>query len=81
MTVTRQAHCEYGQHAVEGVSQGSLYCYSDEENGIPEMDTCKECLYDHYVKYYPGGKGVKHMLYLYPELEGREQAQKVAKND
>jgi hypothetical protein len=64
------AYCEYGKHTVENVSsKWELYFYTDKAHGImKDVATCRECLYKHQVKYYPGGPNMRHLLRMYPEL-------------
>ena len=67
------AICEYDNHRVEGVEcSGALYVYIDKTNGIEvEIKICKEHLFDHVHKYYPGCANEKNLLSLYPQLAAR----------
>ena len=70
--LTVWATCEYGKHPVVGVENpGSLYCYTDVERGLRDIKICKECLFDHVHKYWPGCANEQNLLKLYPELDVR----------
>jgi hypothetical protein len=50
--------------------EGGMYCYRDEENGIPkDITICEKCLYAHVSLHYPGCANQLFLEDRFPELK------------